>query len=47
MKRARQGKILELINRYEIETQEDLAKRLLEAGIPVTQATVSRDIREL
>ncbi len=47
MKRVRQGKILELINRYEIETQEDLAKRLLEAGLPVTQATVSRDIREL
>lgn len=47
MKRARQGKILELINRYEIETQEDLANKLLEAGIPVTQATVSRDIREL
>lgn len=47
MKRARQGKILELINLYEIETQEDLAKRLLDAGITVTQATVSRDIREL
>lgn len=47
MKRARQEKILELIRRHEIETQDDLAKRLLEAGIPVTQATVSRDIREL
>lgn len=47
MKRARQGKILELINQYEIETQEELAKKLLDAGIPVTQATVSRDIREL
>lgn len=47
MKRARQGKILELIRQYEIETQEDLARKLLEAGIPVTQATVSRDIREL
>ena len=47
MKRARQEKILELINEHEIETQEDLAKRLLEAGITVTQATVSRDIREL
>lgn len=47
MKRSRQSKILELISRYEIETQEDLAKRLLEAGFQVTQATVSRDIREL
>ena len=42
MKRARQGKILELINRYEIETQEDLAKRLLEAGIPVTHRNTAR-----
>lgn len=47
MKRARQEKVLELIRRYEIETQEELAKRLLDAGIPVTQATISRDIREL
>ncbi len=47
VKRSRQNKILELIERYEIETQEDLAKRLLEAGFQVTQATVSRDIREL
>lgn len=47
MKRIRQAKILELINQYEIETQEELAKRLLEAGLTVTQATISRDIREL
>lgn len=47
MKQRRQEKILELIRRYDIETQEDLAKYLVEAGIPVTQATVSRDIREL
>ncbi len=44
VKRSRQNKILELIERYEIETQEDLAKRLLEAGFQVTQATVSRDL---
>lgn len=47
MKRSRQSKILELINQYEIETQEDLARCLMEAGFPVTQATISRDIREL
>ena len=47
MKRSRQSKILELISQYEIETQEDLAKLLLEAGFQVTQATISRDIREL
>lgn len=47
VKRSRQNKILELIDQYEIETQEDLAKRLLEAGFQVTQATISRDIREL
>ena len=47
MKRSRQSKILELIDQYEIETQEELAKRLLEAGFQVTQATISRDIREL
>ena len=47
MKRSRQSKILELIDQYEIETQEDLAGCLMEAGFPVTQATISRDIREL
>ena len=47
MKRSRQNKILELISQYEIETQEDLAKLMLEAGFQVTQATISRDIREL
>lgn len=47
MKRARQDKILELIGEYEIETQEELAKRLVSAGFQVTQATISRDIREL
>lgn len=47
MKIKRQSKILELINNYDIETQEELADRLKEAGFEVTQATVSRDIRKL
>lgn len=40
MKIARQSKIVELINEYDIETQEELAARLNEAGFKVTQATV-------
>lgn len=36
-----------MISQYEIETQEELAQRLVEAGFNVTQATISRDIREL
>ncbi len=47
MKKARQDKILELIARNEIDTQEDLIYRLGENGFVVTQATISRDIREL
>lgn len=47
MKVGRQTKIIELINKYDIETQEDLADRLNAAGYNVTQATISRDIREL
>lgn len=47
MKRNRQEKMLELISRYEIETQDELIMRLSESGYEVTQATVSRDIREL
>lgn len=46
-KYARQSKILELIEANEIETQEELAEFLKSSGIDVTQATVSRDIREL
>ncbi|AFS78399.1 arginine repressor ArgR [Gottschalkia acidurici 9a] len=46
-KYARQSKILELIENNEIETQEDLADHLKRLKIDVTQATVSRDIREL
>lgn len=47
MKMERRSKILELIGKYEIETQEELGERLLQVGFPVTQATISRDIREL
>lgn len=47
MKLSRQSKILELINKYDVETQEELAEWLMKEGYNVTQATVSRDIREL
>ncbi len=47
MKIARHAKILELIETYDIETQDELAKRLCDEGFSVTQATVSRDIREM
>ena len=47
MKVERHSKIVELIGKYEIETQEELAEYLNQAGFNVTQATVSRDIREL
>ena len=47
MKTKRHSKIVELINSYDIETQEELAQRLEEGGFAVTQATVSRDIRDL
>ncbi len=47
MKRIRQEKMLELISKYEIDTQDELIDRLRESGFEVTQATVSRDIREL
>ncbi len=47
MKVERHSKILEIINKNTIETQEDLADALNQEGYNVTQATVSRDIREL
>ena len=47
MKSERQAAIIDLITRYEIETQEDMIAKLRSAGYDVTQATVSRDIREL
>ena len=47
MKVSRHAKIIELISQYDIETQEELAEYLNNAGFKVTQATVSRDIRAL
>lgn len=47
MKVSRHAKIIELISQYNVETQEELADRLNAAGFKVTQATVSRDIRDL
>lgn len=47
MKLERHSKIVELIGKYDIETQEELAEYLNREGYNVTQATVSRDIREL
>lgn len=47
MKKERHALILNLIEEYTISTQEDLLEKLLEQGIEVTQATVSRDIKEL
>lgn len=47
MRYSRQTKILELIGNYEIDTQEKLASMLKNDGFDVTQATVSRDIKEL
>lgn len=47
MKVNRHAKIIELINKYRIETQEELADYLNKEGFKVTQATVSRDIRDL
>lgn len=47
MKAKRQRKIIDLISKFNIETQEELAALLEKEGFHVTQATVSRDIREL
>lgn len=47
MKKKRHEKIIELVTRYEVETQEELVERLRKEGYQVTQATISRDIREL
>ena len=47
MKTVRQVAILDIIEKQEIETQEELASALNARGIRVTQATVSRDIKEL
>ncbi len=47
MKSARHNLILEIIETMDIETQEELAEELKRRGVKVTQATVSRDIKEL
>ncbi|MCI5511554.1 MAG: arginine repressor [Lachnospiraceae bacterium] len=47
MKTERHAQIIRLISQYDIETQEELAEKLNQAGFRVTQATISRDIREL
>jgi transcriptional regulator of arginine metabolism len=47
MKVRRQNRILEIVRSERIETQEELVRRLREEGFPVTQATVSRDVKEL
>ena len=47
MKERRHAKILELIGKFAIDTQEELLRRLRDEGYQVTQATVSRDIKEL
>ena len=46
MKRERHEVVVDLIHKYDIETQEELAAYLRGEGFDVTQATVSRDIRE-
>ena len=47
MKTRRHAKILELIKEHDIDTQDELLRYLRESGFDVTQATVSRDIKEL
>ena len=47
MRHARQLKILEIINQYELKKQEEITALLKESGFDVTQATVSRDIKDL
>ena len=47
MKNSRQQKIIEIINKYDIDTQEALIERLREYGFNVTQTTVSRDINQM
>ncbi len=47
MRHSRQSKILDLINTHEVETQEKLVDLLKKSGYKVTQATISRDIKDL
>ncbi len=46
-RKERQAQILRLITEYQISTQDDLIRRLTEDGVQVTQATISRDLKEL
>lgn len=46
-KKARQGKILEIVRMHSVRSQEELSSLLGTEGVPVTQSTLSRDIREL
>lgn len=47
MKFKRQNKIIEIIEKYNIETQDELISKLRESNFDITQATISRDIKEL
>ena len=47
MKSGRHAKILEIISEYPVETQDEIINRLKEAGYKATQATISRDIKDL
>ena len=47
MKYKRHNKIIEIVNNFDIETQDELIQKLRDSGYEVTQATVSRDIRDL
>lgn len=47
MKARRQAEILAIIQEYDIETQDQLLEKLREKGMKSTQATISRDIKEL
>ena len=47
MKSGRHAKILEIISEYPVETQDEIISRLKEAGYRATQATISRDIKDL
>lgn len=47
MKNERQARILEMVTKYDVQTQEEITERLKNEGFKVTQATVSRDLKEL
>ena len=47
MKKRRQEAILEIIEKYDLSTQDELLQKLRDSGFDATQATVSRDIKEL